>query len=131
MEENVKKLLLISAFLLASVATVRAGDPVSVMAWPNSSYSIAQSSVQVSSGSVTTIAADSGYRAVYISNLLNPTTTIYYRIDGSTASIPTVGWPIPPGALEAKIETDSVISLQLAAGASVTAIDVRRKIIKK
>ncbi len=127
-----KKFLLMFTFALLFVAgKVFAGDPVSVMAWPNSNYVLAQSSVQVSSGSVTTIAADSGYRCVYLSNLLNPTTTIYYRIDGSTASIPTVGWPIPPGALEAKIETDGVISLQLAAGSGVTAIDVRRKTVKK
>jgi len=126
-----KKFLMTAFLLFGLAAAAKAGDPVSVMAWPNSNYVIAQSSVQISSTAVTTIAADSGYRAVYISNLLNPTTTIYYRIDGSTASIPTVGWPIPPGALEAKIETDGVISLQLAAGSGVSAIDVRRKIIKK
>ena len=124
-----KKFLLTALILIGFSALARAGDPVSVMAWPNSNYNISQSTMQISSTTVATIAADSGYRAVYISNLSNASTTIYYRIDGSTASIPTVGWPIPPSALEAKIETDSVISLQLAAGA--TAIDVRRKIIKK
>ena len=125
-----KKFLLMFSFALLFVAgKVFAGDPVSVMAWPNSKYDITQSTVQVSSTTVLTIAAASTYRAVYISNWLNSSTTIYYRIDGSTASIPTVGWPIPPGTIEHKIETDNVISLQLAAGA--TAVDIKRKTFAK
>lgn len=116
-----KKALFVSAFIsIAWIGELKAIEPVSVIPWlPESTYTISQSTISVSSTSVTTIAAVSGYRSVHLSNLLNTSTTLYYRIDGSTVSIGTVGYPIAPGDKDHAIETNGVISLQLAVGSSV------------
>jgi len=122
------KKLIFLVVLFAGAGSLFAGEPVSLMGWPNSTYSMSQSTISISSSAVTTHAATSGYQAVYISNLANAGTTIYYRVDGSTISIPTVGWPIAPSQSE-KIESNAVIYFQLAAGD--TAITVPKKVIKK
>jgi hypothetical protein len=116
-------------FLILGTAVVaKAGEPVSVMAWPNSTYDITQSTIAISSSSVYAFPAVSGYRSVLIDNIANTGTTVYYRVDGSTLSIPTVGWQILPSATE-KIETNGVISLQL--GADISSVNVRQKTIRK
>lgn len=124
-----KKLIYTLLLLGAGVVTARAGDPVSVSAFPNSRYDVSQSTISVSSTTVTTLAAVSGYRAAYIGQLgLTSGATIFYRVDGSTDSIPTVGSWILPGDVE-KIETDNAIHLQL--GAAQTAITARLRQVRK
>lgn len=124
-----RKLMFMAALVfLAFAAKVKAVEPVSVIPWlPESSYDIAQSTISVSSTTVTTISAVSGYRQVHLSNLVNSGTTIYYRIDGSTQNISTVGWPIEPRAADHTIESNAAINLQLAAGASSVTVTAKTK----
>ncbi len=118
--------------LCGAAKVAHAVEPVSVVPWlPESTYTLSQSTISVSSGTVTTISAVSGYRSVHISNFANSGTTLYYRIDGSTASIPTVGFPIAPSAQDHPIETNGVISLQLAAGSGSATVTVPIKTIRK
>jgi hypothetical protein len=124
-----KKLICMSILLVAGSIVAKAGDPVSVTPFPNSRYDIAHSTIAVSSNTVTTIAAVGGYRAAYIGQLgLAVGATIFYRIDGSTAAIPTVGSWILPGE-EEKIETDNAIHLQL--GVNQSSITARLRQIRK
>lgn len=122
-----KKFLIAMLFVGAGLSIAKSGDPVSFMAWPNSKYDIEQSTFQVSSMTVATVSPVSTYRATYIWNT-SGSATIYYRIDGSTAAIPTVGWPILPNE-KAKIETDAAISIMLAPAVAV--YDARKLIFKK
>lgn len=127
------KKFLFMLLLCGCVRHVYAMEPVTVrMGQPDSTYEVSQTTITIASTTVTTIAAVSGYREVHISNLANAGTTIYYRIDGSTASIPTVGFPIAPTERDHKIESNAVISLQLAAGSGVTTLsNVPTKTLKK
>lgn len=119
-----KKLFFVCALVLSGLGLARAGEPVSMMPWPNSTYAVSNSTVVVSSNTVLTIAATSGFRAIHIGNFSNPGTTLYYRLDGSTASIPTVGWVIPPAG-EERIESNAAINLQLAVAASSVTVRVK------
>lgn len=125
-----KRILFVAAiFAIAAVGTARAMDPVTVrMGSPDSTYEIAQSTISISSATVTTITATTGYRVVHISN---PSTTavLYYRVDGSTANIPTVGFPIPASTADHAIESNAAINLQLAVG--TTTVTVPIKTLKK
>ncbi len=113
------KKFLFMLLLAGCVRSIQAMEPVTVrMGQPDSTYEVSQSTIALSSTTVTTIAAVSGYREVHISNFATTSTTIYYRIDGSTLSIPTVGFPIAPTERDHKIESNAVISLQLGTGVS-------------
>jgi hypothetical protein len=127
------KKFLFALFLCGLVRAAYAMDPVTVrMGQPDSTWEISQSTITVSSATVTTIAAVTGYRVVHISNLASSGTTIYYRIDGSTASIPTVGFPIAPTERDHAIESNAVISLQLTSGAPGTTLNnVPTKTLRK
>ncbi|MBI4396133.1 MAG: hypothetical protein HY548_03490 [Elusimicrobia bacterium] len=113
--------------LLGSAGAGFAGDPAWLELDPNSSYTISQATISISSDTVTTIAAETRYREIYIGD---PSTTvsIFYRVDGSTVSIPTVGWWIPAGQW-GRIESNSAINLQLGAGES--SVTARRMTVQK
>lgn len=99
-----------------------AGDPVWLQSYSDSSYAISHSTISVSSTAVATISATSRWREVYVGGP-HVTVPIYYRMDGSTQSITSVGSWIEV-AKEKRIETNAEISLQLASGASSTTIRV-------
>lgn len=122
-----KRFIALSVLMLLATPLL-AVQPVSFYPMHESGYDLAQSSVTLSSTSVTTISAVSGWREVKIANSLNPATTVYYRIDGSTNDITTVGWLILPREKET-IETKGTINLQLPAGASSIVVQqlIRRK----
>lgn len=117
----------LAAILLASLCAVsHAAAPVYVDSKPTSDYKIVQDTVTISSTTVTTIAAVSGYRCVYLGDPLIGS-TVYYRIDGSTRSVPTVGdWFVP--SAKGAIEYNGVINLQLGAG--VSSVVLRRKTLR-
>lgn len=120
-----RNLFFAAILAIAAVGQVRAIEPVSVIPWlPESTYDISQSTISISSSAVTTIAAVSGYRAVHVSNL-TASTVLYYRIDGSTANIPTVGFPIPAATADHTIESNGVISLQLAVGTTTVIVPIK------
>lgn len=123
-----KLLLALGLWLGAGLAA--AVEPVSIIPWlPESTYDVTQSTVAISSQTVSWDAAVSGYRTVHIANL-SATATLYYRVDGSTASTGLVGYPILPSTL-GQIESNAMIGYQLGASATVGSIDVRKKVIRK
>lgn len=132
-----KKFLSISIFLLAAfIVNAHAGDVVSPLkGQPESWYDVTHSTVAISSQTVSSDVAVSGYRAVYLYNL-NTTTTIYYKLSTSTQSVTTLGWPIFPYRSTTiypqaeKIEYNGQINYQAAPGA-VGSIDVTKKTIRK
>lgn len=124
------KKFLFMLLLVGCVHVAHAMQPMTVrMGQPDSTYEVSQSTIALSSTSVTTVAAVTGYREYHISNL-SMTTTIFYRIDGSTLNIPTVGFPIVPRESDHKIESNAVISLQLGSGVSALS-NVPTKTLKK
>jgi hypothetical protein len=110
------KRLLIGLLFIAAPAT--AGDPV-WLTTPGADYVISHTTVSVSSLAVTNVAPSSyRWREVYIGSLTLGT-TLYYRIDGSTTNIPTVGSWVEPGK-EKRIQTNGPIDIRLESGSAVT-----------
>lgn len=123
-----KKLLIALglALLFGPLCPAFAAEPVFAVAWPESEYGISQSTISISSTSVTTVAGSLGYRLL---SMGEPTssTTVYYRIDGSASNIPTVGWWFIPSQGHS-IESNADVKLQLGAGASSVIIRILEKI---
>lgn len=118
---------LVGLALILGSTSAFAGDPVWLQSYSDSSYTVSHSTVAITSYTVTTIAAASRWREVYVGN---PATTavIYYRIDGSTANIPTVGSWIE-AAKEKRIESNAAVNMQL--GATVAATTARITELKR
>lgn len=112
-----------AAIIVAVVcASAHAAQPVFPDSKPNSDYKNTQDTVVISSSAVTTIAAVSGFREIVMGDP-SITTKVFYRIDGSTVNIPTVGWWFDP-SVGGDIEYNGAIYLQLAP--SATAVTLRR-----
>ena len=108
---------------------VYADPPYSPYVGQGSNYHSKQDTITVSSKTVTTIAAaGSSYQTITLQSLSNNHTTIYYRIDGSTVNVPTVGLGSDPTTMFT-IETNSVVYLQLAA--TKAAVTLRRLINRR
>jgi hypothetical protein len=107
----------IFGFLGLSVCIAFGMEPVNVrMGGPESKWNDTNGTLSITSYTVTTIdAVTRGYRKVTIPNTLATATTFYYRVDGSTINIPTVGLPVVPNAT-AEIETEEEINLLLEPG---------------
>lgn len=117
-----KLYVFIFGLLSCGSGSVFATQPVSIVhGLPESRYDYTNGTLSLSSFTVTTITATSGYRAVIIPNVLTSASTIYYRLDGSTTSIATEGFPILPTAT-ATIETNQAISLLLEPGQSAKTV---------
>lgn len=121
-----KRLLMAVIFLFGSTAYA-VETVTSKSGRPESAYSVAHSTVSISSFTVSSDAASVGYRSIWLNNL-STSATIYYRIDGSTNYITTVGWPIYPGE-QGNIEYNGVINYLLGAGSAATTFI--KKVIRK
>lgn len=105
------------------VGGLHAMEPVSIrMGQPDSAYEIANSTISVSSTTVTTIAAVTGYRKMLIRDV-TASTSFFYRLDGSTASITTVGM-LNNTTETATIESNAAMYLQLANGVATKVFNV-------
>lgn len=110
----VRKYVLFTLLAIAGLAVrAHAGDPVNAVA-RDSSYTQSMSTITVSSSAVTTIAASTGWREFYVGDPASPS-TVFFRCDGSTANITTVGWWIPAGQQQ-RIETNNACNFQVEAG---------------
>jgi hypothetical protein len=113
--------ILLGAFVAFGFAAVAiGGDPVWLQPYSDSSYRFAHSTISVSSFSVTTVPAAGRWREVYVGE---PTASVsvFYRVDGSTQNIPTVGSWIEAGK-EKRIESNDPIYFQLGAAASAVTL---------
>jgi hypothetical protein len=116
-----KRIMFILAILtIAALSVSWGGEPVFNIGGPDSHYTITNGTISVSSSAVTTVAAVDRFREIYIGDL-DSTVTTYYRVDGSTVNIPTVGWWILPGESK-RIETNGTIKLQLATDAATATL---------
>lgn len=108
-------LFFVATLMLACITNSRAAELHYVrMGQPESRYVISQSTVSFSSSTVTTIAAVDGYRLVKIRDLTE-STSFFYRLDGSTQSITTVGF-LNKGTEVFSTESNAAMYFQLAAG---------------
>lgn len=131
---KLKALVLMGAILAMGFSVKKAyaddmtiGRPSFDLGIARSDYSISHSSVSISSAPTTTISPGSSFNKVIISNL-NFGTTFFYRADGSSTAVASVGTPIFPNTKET-IETNNDINVALAAGTS--AKDARIEKINK
>lgn len=110
------KYVLVAFFVLLGVAAALfAGEPVS-LDMGNSTYTYTDETVTISSSAVTTIAACTGYRQVKVNDPSN-TTTVYFTLGNSSATVTSVGdFFTPTGGVV--IEFNGAIYLQLGAGSS-------------
>lgn len=111
------KIILIVAFLFIPLTSFSV-PPVSLDAH-GSYYESLHTTIDISSSSVTTITAlpqPNDYREIYLKSP-GSTTVVYYRIDKSTVSIPSVGYSFIGGD-GVFLETSGPIYLQLGAGDS-------------
>lgn len=115
----VRKLVIIAFISIAGLAVrAHAGDPVNAVA-RDSSYTQSQSTITITSFTVTSIQAVTGWREYYVGDPAS-VSTVFFRCDGSTANITTVGWWIAAGQ-ERRIETNNACNFQVQAGtAAVT-----------
>lgn len=114
-----RKILFGVAIALAALLGPRWGfcaDPVTIDPFPNSTYAVQHGTVTLSSTTVTTFAATNRFRELYIGD---PTSSvsIFYRADGFSTFVSTVGWWVPAGTGQ-KIESNNAINLLLGAGAA-------------
>ncbi|MBI4396362.1 MAG: hypothetical protein HY548_04650 [Elusimicrobia bacterium] len=116
----------LAACLFVSVGAEAAGL-VSPLTNIDSTYVMSQSTISVSSDTVTTISPGGRYREVYLGDP-DITTSVFYRVDGSTVNVPTVGLWFSPATV-GSIESSATIYLQLPAGAS--SITLRKLEVKK
>lgn len=108
-----RQILMLFTLAVLVMAKAYATQPVSIVhGQPESRYDYTNGTLSLSSFTVTTVAATSGYRALIIPNVLANAATIYYRVDGSTQNIATTGFPILPATTEI-IETNQTINLLL------------------
>ena len=121
-----KKLLIICAAIIALAAIPAAVHADQYMGW-DSSFRVIQDTITLSSSTITAIPFESGYREVSIGD---PATnqTVFYRVDLSSAAIPTVGWWFNSGA-GFTVESNNIIYLQLAP--AVASINVRRVRVRR
>jgi len=96
-----------------------------------SQFATSQSTQIVHSSGPVTIAGSTGYREVTIFNASNLIggATVYYREDGFSTLVSTLGTPIFPQQFE-RIETQNPIYLQINGGPTTTTT-IRRKIKQK
>lgn len=117
---KLKALVLMSAFLAmgflakAGAVDMRTTCPTFDLGIARSDYAIAHSSVAISSQTCTTFQPSGSYNAIRIDNL-NFGTTMFYRMDGSSAAVTTVGIPILPNTSEI-IETANDVNVTIVAG---------------
>ena len=124
------KIFYSAALLILFAGVINAADPVySLRGQPESAYNVSQSTVAVSSNTVSTDASVSGYRNTCIFNL-SLGSTVYYRIDGSTNNVATVGYPILPLTFGC-VEYNGEINWLLGASDTVGSVDVIKKVIRK
>lgn len=83
-----------------------------------SDYVIEQSTIAISSATVTTIEPDGRFREILIGSPVSAS-NVYYRLDNSTVNVTSVGWWIPATEGVA-IEYNGRIHLQMEAGAATT-----------
>lgn len=118
--------------LMLLAGKVSAADPVAYEERSSASrYATSQSTMIVHSSGPVTIAGSTGYREVTIFNASNLVggATVYYREDGFSTLISTIGTPIFPQRTE-RIETQNPITLQINGGPTTTTT-IRRKIKQK
>ena len=96
-----KKTLLFSALVfMFGVGLSLASEPVWMTRAQDGDYSVTQTTISISSSSVSTISASrTGYRKIWIQldfshAQLAAGTSVFFRIDGSTSNIPTVGYQV-------------------------------------
>lgn len=120
-----KKLFFGLTFLLFAFSKpAKAVTGTYIEPFPNSIYISTHTSVLVSSSAVTTYgAATSRFRIVYVGNIDNSTTVVYFRTDGVTTAIPTQGWYVPGGG-SVSIESGNPINFQLFAGTAPVTIRI-------
>ena len=114
-----KRLLIVLGFMVGFVTAGYCED------WAvNTSFAGLNDTITISSSTVAEIVALNGYREVMIGDP-DVTATIFYRVDGSTINIPTVGWWIPAGEGQT-IKFNKIIYLQLKAGVSSITARIQR-----
>lgn len=112
-----KRLLIFSTFLILT-ALVRAADPVAVVSGrPESRYDYTNGTISASSFTVLTVAAVNGYRQLK----LTCPNSFYYRIDDSTQTIATTGFPVAANATET-IETNQTVTILMPPGTAASTI---------
>jgi len=119
-----KRTLAIFAVLIVSALGIcRASEPVSIVpGLPESGYDITQSTVALSSFTVTSFAATSHFRQL---TLIAPT-SFFYRLDGSTLSLTTVGFPVAANTKET-IESNGAVKILLPVGISANTLTYIQK----
>lgn len=119
-----KRILCLAAFVMFSCITnSKAMDPVTVrMGQPESAYNITNSTISVSSTTVTTIAAVDGYRKILIRDI-TASTSFFYRLDWTTTSVTTAGF-LNTSTEVCTIESNAAVYLQLAVGVAAKVFNV-------
>ncbi len=124
-----RKLLIICGFVLGlmlfGINWVFAAEPVFLAPYPESTYSISQSSVSISSETTLSYLPTDRYRSISFA-LDGDSSVVYYRVDGSTADVFTVGFPFV-ASTGVTIESNNLIGIQLKAGAA----DIDIRVIEK
>lgn len=127
---KIKSLVLMAAFLAmgflakAGAVDMRTTYPTFDLGIARSDYAVSHASVTVSSQTCTTLPPSGSYNAIRIDNL-NFGTTMFYRMDGSSTAVATVGVPILPNTSEI-IETASDVNVTLVVNASSVTARVTR-----
>lgn len=128
-----KKQLLIMLFfglgaIVLSPSKATAGEPVWNQAFPDSSYTISNSTVAITSDTVKTFAAVQYYREVTLDNQIAGAVTTYYTLDGSTGAITirNIGLVILPGN-KAVIESNGVVNIIQESGTTTRNLKVQTK----
>ncbi len=94
-----------------------AADPVFLSAFPESTYTITQSTVSISSSTAVLIAeSNNRFRELYVGDP-DSISALFYRIDGVSTDIATVGWWVPAGTGQ-KIESNNDVYAIMEAGAA-------------
>lgn len=116
-----KKVIILAAFMLMlSGRHVFATQPVSIVAGlPESRYNITNATVTISSSTVLTISATNP-TTLYRQITLTAPTSFYYRVDGSTNNIATVGYPGLANT-DVVIESNQAISILSPVGVASSA----------
>lgn len=126
---KIKGLILFAILMFAAAAKAHAGAPVGQEATLNSYYVESQSSMTVSSASLTVARiawwppVDKRWRQVTIDNQRNSSTDIFYRADGSTANITAVGNMIKAGT-EKTLETSATVYFQVENGTAPVTVRI-------